>query len=128
MKNLEVNIEIQSVDKVKTMIDLLAKHIDELPAEVFDGLNELADCEACEIDVDWLIKAGFSPEDIEIVINGHVTKRVISINKVLKRVTTSWIDCDGNLQGIGGDLATLYKYPQSLTMRDKKSGTVIVEW
>lgn len=84
----KIIVEAQNVGKVQTMIELLHKHKDDLPVELMDSLNELADCDACEIGIDRLEELGINHCKVDCFIDNELFKGVISANKILKRVST----------------------------------------
>lgn len=107
-----VKLEVQSIDKVKTLIELLSLYQNELPKKLNDSLVDLADCECCEIGTKRLMALGVNPGEVVVLIDGKKVDQVISINPILKRVTHSF----------GG-----FSYPKSASITDE-SGSVIHGW
>lgn len=87
MTDIKMKLEVQGADKVETLIELLSKHIDSLPVELVNSLKDLADCDACEIGLDQLKNLGVNPHDVSCFIDNENIDRVVSANKILKRVS-----------------------------------------
>jgi len=85
-KSLSIKVDVMNIDKVKTLIDLLGEYIDELPEEVVSALELLADCDECEITSDSVEVARLG-YPARVICDGIEVESVVSINKVLKRVT-----------------------------------------
>ena len=85
LTNITTKIEVQSLDKVQTLIDLLSENIKKLPENVVTALNELADCDHCEITSGSaeVVRLGFP---VKCIVDDSEIGEVISVNKVLKRV------------------------------------------
>lgn len=82
----KIQIEVQSMDKVETLISLLSKYENELPAELLESLKTLADCDSCEIgNSEFLSK--LKKDRFTVISDGVTVGGVVSINKVLKRLT-----------------------------------------
>ena len=107
MSELKMSISVTDTDKVRTLIDLLAKYQDELPKPLVGALHNLADCDACEIDRQWLISNGFK----DPFTNSLGIDRIVQINPVLKRLA---VIGDG------------YQYPESFTFW--ADGKQVVSW
>ena len=108
----KVKLEVQSIDKVSTLIELLDKYQADLPKELNVSLMELADCEHCEIGTRKLLSMGIDTCDAKLMADGVSIDNVISFNKVLKRLTT----------GNNG-----YLYPLSFSIKDRNDNA-ICEW
>lgn len=85
MSKLEMNLQIQDIDKVKTLIEILAKHQDSLPSEVVEQLELLADCNACEI-TPKNVGAETGTRFPKVFCDGVEVPNVTAVNRILKRV------------------------------------------
>jgi len=86
MTKLITKIELQGADKIKTMINLLEKYLNELPDELVESLRDIADCESCSYD--WHdIKVMLSdPDNCTILVNDVDVDNVTSVNLILKEI------------------------------------------
>lgn len=109
MPKLEMKLEIQDIDKVKTLIEILAKHQDSLPAEVVEQLELLADCDACEITPEN-IGAETGTKHPKIYCDGVEVPNVVAVNKILKRVKHYGEKIESG--GVGG-IKEYALYPES---------------
>lgn len=107
-----VKIEVSGADKVITLINLLDKYSEQLPIELIESLNELANCDQCEFDHDAFINAGGIVGETDTDFH---TKKIISVNKILKRV--KWLDDDGN---------ECESYPEKFTL--KSNSKTLIQW
>ena len=106
----KVELNVSGLDKVQTLICLLESHMSELPDAVVSGLQEIADCEECEIGRESISRMGF--QSAKVIVDGEELKAVVSVNKILKRITRIGAPC---------------VYPDhALLVSDE--GTVIAEW
>ena len=80
----KIGVEIVGIDKVKTLIELLGTNLDKLPEELAASVRECADSTVIEYNVGTITNMGFDLKSIECSID---TKKVMSANKILKRVT-----------------------------------------
>ncbi len=85
MSKLEMKIEVQDMDKVKTLIEILSKHQDSLPAEVVEQLQLLVDCDACEI-TPKNVGAETGTRFPKVYCDGVEVPNVVAVNRILKRV------------------------------------------
>jgi hypothetical protein len=108
MTKLTTEVEIQSADKVMTLIDLLELHRRDLPVELLSSLDDLADCERCEINHYSIREMGF--EYAVGYCNEVEVQDIRSVNKILKRVN------------IGRHI-----YPDNFKLV-ANDGTIILEW
>ncbi|KXJ57186.1 MAG: hypothetical protein AXW15_13705 [Neptuniibacter sp. Phe_28] len=83
MAGLTMKIEVQNLDKIKTLIELLSRYQNELPPDLVTALHDLADSKIIELGVD----------DFQKMANGYEietdfpTSSIVSVNHVLNRVT-----------------------------------------
>lgn len=130
-QSINVDFEVQNVDKVNTLIDLLSKRIDELPSDIVVALKSLADCEHCEVNNKKLIQMGVDGK-VTITCDGKEVRGVVSTNTVLKRITVYKCMFDGvsdrpDFDGKHGFLES-FEYPKSFKLVDDQSGKTIIEW
>lgn len=136
MTKLNLKLEIQNVDKVKTLIELLDRHFDDLPSELKLALKETADCDTFELGYDQINfmlnridnaqgnKLNMSG-DFKLVADGEEIKHTSSINPIVKSVT--YIDYEDGNPKIKGDsivLGKIYPSKMKMTYRD----VVLAEW
>lgn len=107
-----VNVRVQDIDLVKTLIELLGKHEDRLPDELKASINELADSPALEFGGDDFQKMAGPSRKVETDFH---TDQIITVNHVLKRVT--FLDTDGTW-GIA--------YPEKFRLG--APGKVFIQW
>ena len=84
-----VDIQVQNIDEVRTLLELLHKHWDQLPDELVESLRELADSSAQECDVGWWGERGYEGLEARFVLEGAVADVVYSFNPITRRVTIS---------------------------------------
>jgi len=84
---LLTKIELQGADKIKTLIFLLEKYIDDLPSELVESLRDIADCESCSYD--WQDIRGMlsDPDNCTILVDGLDVDNVTSVNLILKEIS-----------------------------------------
>lgn len=109
--NIKETFEVQNTDKIKTLIELLDKHRKSLPDDLIKSLNDLADCDACEIGYDELANMGLT--GVRLFCNGKEIVDATSFNPILKRVTSYWSK-DGDIDVIGCEIPRIYTWPLSL--------------
>lgn len=107
----KTTIEIQNTEKVDTLIHLLNKYKEQLPCELVESVNNLADCEHCEIDAGTFELMGIGA--VDLLSNGVEINDVLSINPILKRVTKIWTNNDG-AHVIDDCVVDIYSWPLSL--------------
>lgn len=106
----EIEVNVAGLEKVQTLISLLESHVSELPDAIVSGLQELADCEECEIGIESVMRMGF--KSAKVIVDGEELKSVVSVNKILKRITLIGAPCI---------------YPEHVTLVSD-TGVVIAEW
>jgi hypothetical protein len=111
---LEIKISVTDIDKMETLINILAKYQDDLPDELRESLKDIADCDSCEIGIEELQSRGIHTADVSVFVNGEKLDKVTSVNPILKRVAH-----------YSGD-ALLYSFPKSAQM--KNLDKIICEW
>jgi len=79
----EIKVQVQDLDKFKTLIELLGRYQDQLPSDLVTALHDLADSKSIEFGADDFQKQA-SGHDIE---TDFLTDKIVSVNHVLKRVT-----------------------------------------
>lgn len=109
--NIKETFEVQNADKVKTLIELLDKHRKSLPDDLIESLNDLADCDACEIGYDELASMGLT--GVRLFCGRKEIVDATSFNPILKRVTIYWSK-DGDIDVIGYEIPDIYTWPLSL--------------
>lgn len=87
MAKLLTKIELQGADKVKTLIFLLEKYIDELPSELAESLRDVADCDSCSYDWHDIRVMLSDPNNCTILIDGKDVDNVTSVNLILKEIS-----------------------------------------
>lgn len=107
-----VNVRVQGIDLVKTLIELLSKYADRLPDELNASINELTDSSALEFGVDDFQNMAGTSQKAETDFH---TDQIITVNHVLKRVT--FVDTDG-AWGIA--------YPEKFRLG--AAGKVFIQW
>lgn len=124
MAKMNIKLEIQNTDKVKTLLELLREHINDLPADLVKSIKEVADCEACELGNDYFSRATRGYEmDLQFIFDGYEVERgIVSVNKILKRVTM-YDDYDG---GSLTSLREAHVFPESFSA--VAGGKTIVSW
>jgi hypothetical protein len=115
---LTLDIDVIGGDKIKTMLELLAKNIGDLPEELAQSILDVADSEFCEIGYENISALGFHHADVCVYIDGEKTGNVQSINRILKRCV---------LVG-GNDFKQSFIYPARARLICEKTGTIICEW
>jgi hypothetical protein len=100
-KNISIDVNVLDFDKVKTLIELLHKHRYSIPEDLVESLLDLSDCDHCEIGVGNVS----SPSQCHVMIDGKAAKGVVSVNKILRRVTL--IDKSGEMY---------FSYPKSASI------------
>lgn len=100
-KYISIDVNVAGADKLNTLAELLHKHRESLPAELVSSLVDLADCDECEVGVGNIS----SPHSCRAMIDGKVEDRVVSVNRILGRVTL--IDASGE---------KYFKYPKSASI------------
>ena len=119
MADLKLQLSIVDTEKVQTMIELLHKYKDDLPTELMNSLDDLADCDACEFSMKKLQELGINPRTVKCTSNGDELSHVVSVNRILKRV----LSC----RNIGRpELDYFYSYPDIFKMTSES--TIICEW
>lgn len=81
-----MTFDIQGLDKVKTLVDLLSKYKPDLPKQLVESLEDLADCDECELSCQDIF-AKFGTTKLRAFVDGVECKGVTSVNTVLKRVS-----------------------------------------
>lgn len=81
----KVNVNISDSALVKTLIELLNKYRNDLPGELLSAIEELADCEAFEIDRAALIAMGY--KTCSVYVDGEKINSAVSVNRVLRRIS-----------------------------------------
>ena len=125
----KIIVEAQNIAKVQTMIELLDKYKDDLPVELMDSLNELADCDACEYGVGSLAIFGCKPCDVECFIDGKKVNGIVSANIILKRITVYPRAYDSNKdpEHKEGGFVESHRYPDNFAMKDMV-GNELLGW
>jgi len=111
MASIKLKIDCVGIDKIKTLIQLLGDRINDLPDDLAASVLECADSDTIEYNVDTIMGMGFDLKNIKCSI---YDKKVVSANKILKRVRVS------------GDYGDEYIYPESFWIRC--GDQTIVEW
>jgi len=109
---VNVNVRLQDIDLVKTLIELLGKYEDRLPDELKASINELADSSALEFGINDFQRLAGTSQKAETDFH---TDKIVTVNHVLKRVT--FIDTDG-VWGIA--------YPDKFRLG--AAGKVFISW
>lgn len=112
---LKVKVNTLNIDKVKLLVDTLASHMDELPKELQDKLIEIAETESVEYTVTDMIEEGIDISQVKVVADGKELKRVIGLNKILRRVKVHDVD-----------IGVHYVFPESITVTH--NGTELTGW
>lgn len=81
-----ISVSLTDMEKVKTLIDLLNENRRSLPTDLISSIDRLADCDACEINNNYLTQAGYNSSDIVVLVDGIIASGVVSVNPILKRV------------------------------------------
>ncbi len=136
MAKANFKFEVQNVDKVKTLIELLSRHFDDLPNELQLSLKEVADCDAFELGYDQINlminridgarghRLDMSGE-FKLIADDEEIKHTNSINPIVKSVTYTDYE-DGNPK-IKGDSIVLGKcYPSKMKMTYRN--VTLAEW
>lgn len=119
----ELKTQVQDTDLVKTMIELLDKYREDLPGELVESLDKLADCDAIEIGYDEVVEKAGDKSILNLIYEGLpenvVGKPVFRINPILKRVTY-------DESGEGKGLVIQHCYPEKF--KATVNGNLICEW
>lgn len=136
MAERTLKLEIQNTDKVKTLIELLGRHFDDLPNELQLSLKEVADCDTFELGYDQINfminridKARGHRLDMsgefKLIADGEEIKHTNSINPIVKSVTyTDYEDGNPKIKGDSIVLGKCYPYKMKMTYRD----VTLAEW
>lgn len=136
MTERTIKLEIQNADKVKTLIELLNNHIDELPTKLVESLKEVADCDTFELGCDQINlminridNARGNTLDMsgefKIIADGEEIKHTNSINPIVKSVTyTVYEDKNPKIKVGSIVLGKCYPSKMKMTYRD----VVLAEW
>jgi len=116
---LKLKVEVQGIDKVKTLIKVLNNNIERLPEDLVNTLKEVADCKTFEYDAEYFRNKGMFP--VSVFADGHEVKNVVSINPILKRIKSDLekdvefnfcnITCNGESVLTIGDNVRVMKIP-----------------
>lgn len=82
--NTKIEINIQDIDKVKTLVEVLNKNSEQLPKELIKEINNIADCKTFEYDRDYFLNKGCV--NVCVHADGYRIDNAISINPILKRI------------------------------------------
>ena len=121
MTELKTKMEVQGIDQVKTLIDLLDNHRNELPKPVLDGLLRLADCDVCEITTGNVFDETGMTHPL-VFCDDQQVNDVVSINKVLRRIKF-WNKDSSAFQPLYSDF-----YPSACYLKCPTTGNKKVLW
>jgi hypothetical protein len=125
----KATFEVQGIDKVKTMIDLLSKYKDVLPKELAESLIDAADCDACEINNEYLNSIHVRPGSVSCYADGRLVSGVISANPILRRLTVypdRWNGKSELPESSEDVFIEAYKYPKKFSMIDESKNSLAV--
>jgi hypothetical protein len=132
--NLSVDVNVAGIDKIETLLSLLNKHKESLPEELVESLMDLADCDECEIDSQYIAGAGHVAGDVKCFVDGRLSPAsgVVSANLILKRLTIYPSRYYGEseypeLNAAGDAYEERYIYPESLLIKSG-DGETIASW
>ena len=126
----KLKVEMQGIDKVKTMIDLLDKYKEDLPKELLKSLKDASDCDSCEFGADQLKSMGVSHGSVSCECDGEIVSGVVSANTILKRLTVypaRWDGTSDRPESTADGFIEAHKYPKQFSMKDS-AGNLVMGW
>ena len=84
MAKLTAEVRLSDSADWRELLTVMAQHMDELPAQVRQGLEALSNGEALVWDSDWVLKQCLCPSEVTVVADGTVTyacRRVLPIRR-----------------------------------------------
>jgi hypothetical protein len=115
-------IEIQGTDKIKTLIELFAKYMDELPQELVDSVRQCADCESVEMDHVEINNLLNCKLEFKCLADGEEVKRLVSINPILKRIKYYSEQMEYGISTV------MYEFKSPTSLRIFSGDNVVFEW
>lgn len=125
MAKMNLKLEIQNSDKVKTLLELLHKHIDDLPEDLVKSLKEVADCDACELGREYICPK-LNDGDFKCMADGKEIKHVVTVNKILKRVKVYVSNGADGFVTSGDSIFERELFPS--TLKIMSGNETIIEW
>jgi hypothetical protein len=89
VNELKMEVDVKNLDCIQQFLEVIAKHIDEMPDEVQEASILLADGISF-YDIYYLERRGIPYHEATVYVDGEVTSNVVSGNPLTKTYTQNW--------------------------------------